>query len=629
MDIKPVVLSLISAFALQGCGGGGSDSNTGSPAPTTPPSTEQSILVNDDQVLVNQSVELILYFPEQSISDIQWTQISGPDVSMVVNDAKVLSITVPSTEALSFQADFNLDGQQQTLTKTITPESQSTPLVSRNGHVVSEQNKVSLRTFVDSSIVQNSIDWQQLSGPTVTLRDTEGELAIFFDAPNVSQDEVIEIQVSAQDSQGNELQDTVSILVEHKAEIPNNAYFDDRVADVKAYNSQSPYADVIVDCVYSNTLSSSCKLEKLPIIAQDTLTPTIDDIMDRVVVSHPWMGDRFKAFLEQYDEHDDFKNLLRATTAVVVSYDIRPAFYWAATGAIYLDPNFLWLTPEERDTMNESPDYRSNFGETLQFEMLWRYVKDNDYANGYFPVNSRPTRSLDDIQYNLGYLLYHELAHANDFLPKSGWSSLDADDRVLDATLNNSTQSDLLDIAYPLASQTLKGLAQVRYAGNTATAQENSYLPEDIANIFEPDGAVYFYSYSSTREDYAMLFEELMMYTRYGISRDIAITNNAPSGSSGSEFTVAWGQRGRISESQILQRMLFATERVLPEFNAVAAINALPPIQMHTAGNSWTDNLVLGDAKPGSLAKALLKSSANQRPVTTGAGYYHKPLPKH
>ena len=629
MDIKPVVLSLISAFALQGCGGGSSDSNTSTPTPTTPPSSEQSILVNDDSILVNQSVELILYFPGQSLSNIQWTQIGGPDVSMVVDDAKVLSITVPSAEALTFQADFMLDGQQQTLTKTITPDTQSTSLVSRFGHVVSEQNKVSLRTFIDSSIVQNSIDWQQLSGPTVTLRDTEGELAIFFDAPNVSQDEVIEIQVSAQDSQGNELQDTVSILVEHKAEIPNNAYFDDRVADVKAYNSQSPYADVIVDCVYSNSLSSSCKLEKLPIIAQDTLTPTIDDIMDRVVVSHPWMGDRFKAFLEQYDQHDDFKNLLRATTAVVLSYDVRPAFYWAATGAIYLDPNFLWLTPEERDTMNESPDYRSSFGQTLQFEMLWRYVKDNNYANGYFPVNSRPTRSLDDIQYNLGYLLYHELAHANDFLPKSGWSSLDSDDRVLDAALKNSSQSDLLDVAYPLASQTLKNLAQVRYAGNTATALENSYFPEDIANFFEPDGAVYFYSYSSTREDYAMLFEELMMYTRYGISRDIAITNNAPSGSSGSEYIVAWGQRGRMSENQILQRMQFATERVLPEFDAVSAINALPPARLHTSGISWTDNLVLGNAKPGSLAKALLKSSANQRPVSTEAGYYHKPLPKH
>ena len=120
--------------------------------------------------------------------------------------------------------------------------------------------------------------------------------------------------------------------------------------------------------------------------------------MSRVVVSHPWMGERFKAFLEQYDQNDDFKNLLRATTAIVISYDVRPSFYWAATGAIYLDPNYLWLTQAERDTINEAPDYRSGFGAELQFEMLWRYVKDNDYANQYFPLEQRVNRNTNKFE---------------------------------------------------------------------------------------------------------------------------------------------------------------------------------------------------------------------------------------
>ena len=74
-------------------------------------------------------------------------------------------------------------------------------------------------------------------------------------------------------------------------------------------------------------------------------------------------GQRFKEFLETMDPHGDFKNLLRATTAIVISYDVRPSYYWVVTGAIHLDPDNLWLTPDERDTINQAPDYRASFGE--------------------------------------------------------------------------------------------------------------------------------------------------------------------------------------------------------------------------------------------------------------------------
>ena len=101
----------------------------------------------------------------------------------------------------------------------------------------------------------------------------------------------------------------------------------------------------------------------------------------------------------------------------MISHDAPFLLYWVVTGAIYLDPDDLWLTPSQRDTINEAPDYRSNFGDDLNFVMPWRYVKDNQYASLGVPITVRADRTLAQINPDLAFLLYHEPAHANDFFP--------------------------------------------------------------------------------------------------------------------------------------------------------------------------------------------------------------------
>ena len=94
------------------------------------------------------------------------------------------------------------------------------------------------------------------------------------------------------------------------------------------------------------------------------MTPDIEDILNRTLVSHQWMK-RFEQYLRDSVVGQDMLNLLRGVTAVVISAEVRPSFYWAVTGAIYLDAD-NWLTPVERDTLNEAPDYRAGFGAELQ-----------------------------------------------------------------------------------------------------------------------------------------------------------------------------------------------------------------------------------------------------------------------
>jgi len=619
--------------SLSACGGGGGSAST-TPTPVTPvtPTPTESILIPDQQLLRNDSIELILTRSDNTaISNITWQQTSGPQVNIVTDHTQVLAFTATEAGSYSFSVQYQINGQSEQATKSFTVNEQQSQITARLGQQVAAENKVSLRAFLNSNIQTSSLIWQQTAGTATDLGETNGQLAIYFDAPQVSQPQLLTFEVAGQDNTGQSYQDTVSILVSPKPTISNIAYFDDRVADVFPYDSNSPYADSLVGCVYSNNLSSSCTFNQLPLIADDTLSPTVDQIMKRVVVSHKWMGDRFKTFLEQHDVNGDFKRLLRATTAVVISYDVRPAFYWAATGAIYLDPEFLWLSADERDTINEAPDYRSNFGDSLQFDFLWRFVKDNDYASQGYSRSLRQTRTLDDLEVRLAYLLYHELAHANDFFPSSLWGNYQSTERLLDVATKGLSQSDQLEVQYPLQSQLIKDLAQVRFGGSQATDSQKAVLPSDVSPEFEPDGGVYFYSFFTKREDFAMLFDELMMHARYGVQRDVAITNNPSGNASGHDFIVQWGQRGRIAEPQLFNRALFTANRVLPEFDAQTALENLPNATLMRTGDSWLDNLSLPIPFKENLANSLMKMESTRQhpPRLPEYHFYEKPLPKH
>lgn len=583
------------------------------------------------ETIVNQSVNFFLYFPNKVITDIKWTQTSGPVTVFLANTSKVIAFTPSIAGEYQFDVSFNNNGESQQLSHFLTVLDEVSVINARLDHAVLEQNNVSLRAEISADIAIDSISWEQLSEEKVTF--IENGLSVNFEAPRVDKDTLLTFEVKGT-ANGILVSDTVTILVEDSDLIKNNAYFKDRTASTFPYDNTGPYAQDIVNCVYSNQLTSSCPLEKLPLIAHQSLTPTVEDIMSRVVVSHQWMGDRFRDFLLHNDNNNDFKNLLRATTAIVISYDVRPSFYWAATGAIYLDPKNFWLSPDERDTINESPDYRASFGRELQFTMPWRYIKDNDYATDYPSETIRITRNENDSLYRLASLLYHELAHANDFFPKTEWFIHDQSSRVLDAALSTNFESDNLAIAYPLFGDEIYALAQVSFSGETATSFQKSYLPSDIKDFFKIEVANDYYNYSSPREDYAMLFEELMMQTRYQVLRDTAVTN-LPSGENTSirDYIVAWGQRGRIGETNIKDRVEFVTKRILPEFESAMIIANLPPPIAMIEGDDWLDNLSISPTVTGkdSNVKAMNADKFNSRlyPGVTGKRtYYHKELPE-
>ncbi|RZO18779.1 MAG: hypothetical protein EVB03_09455 [SAR92 clade bacterium] len=637
------VLSLSLLFILSSCGGGGSAKTTTVTPPTFEPPGE--VIQIESEVSLGQSTELVLYAPDSDISNILWRQTAGADLEFYAKDSKVIGFTPAESGSYGLEVDYTIDGSTtNTISHTFTVDDNQSQLSVRLGHAVVEGNAVSLVSYATNDSESNEIDksswrWTQTKGPSVVFSElsTNGQVAVFFDAPNVDEDTVLKFALAGE-IEGEGHTDEIAILVENSTiSVPlDDAPFTNRVANVFLYNPNSPAGEQLINCVYSNnTKYDDCNFGQSPLIAQVTTSPTVDDIMNRVIVSHQWMGDQFKKFLENYDTNDDFKNLLRATTAVVISYDIRPSFYSPTLGAIYLDPDDLWETPAQRDTINQAPDYRADFGAELQFEMPWRYVKDNAYAYYSYPLRYRLSRSLDDSKYSFASLLYHELAHANDFFPSTRWLTYSNSTTVYDAVVEvynaNQILSDYLQDNYPLDALYASGgqneltrLAQVRFQDpSLVTQQQIEYTMTDVANMFKTEGAPQFYSYSSTREDLAILFDGFMMFARYGVSRDVAVSDQQYS-------DIVWGQRGRIGESWIKPRVSFVATRVLPEFTSAATVvqNLSSPTALQDS-KSWRESVVVDELSEFSLTPSLRTSPTDSRLVPRDGVPRHRGLEPH
>jgi hypothetical protein len=204
---------------------------------------------------------------------------------------------------------------------------------------------------------------------------------------------------------------------------------------------------------------------------------------------------------------------------------------------------------------------------------------------------------LDDIRLPLAYLLLHELAHANDFLPPQIQGALRNDLPVLDVVNSFVGQrvSDQLTAGFPLLSNIWINLAAVKFLGEQATAAQMGFTPQFVGDTFKMDGAAMPYAFTTQFEDLATLFDELMLLYLFDVVRDNAITDKpAVPSSNDNDYIVAWGQRSRIKDALVKQRALFIEERLLPNLDLSAYIaNLDDPIEMRI-GEGWLDNLVLG-----------------------------------
>lgn len=385
-----------------------------------------------------------------------------------------------------------------------------------------------------------------------------------------------------------------------------------------AADAESAYADVLVGCVLAETDSESCTLTTLPLLGQEKANPSIDDVLARTVISHSWMGVRFRQVLQTMP--NDILSLMKGVTAIVIASDIRPSFYFWGTGAIYIDPAHLWLTNNEKATISKDPDFRADFGIDMSFVSLYRYVTGTQYAWDYFDLEGNDTRTLSDIEGQFAAMLFHELAHANDAFPPPELAHLDRAMSLVDAfhSLADRGISEQLAAHQPLNSQMWIDLAEVLYLGATATPTQRGLTAAQVGLELESDGANDDYAYVDSWEDLAMLVEEVMMHYHYGIDREIAYTN-MPTGEDARYcdfYVVGWGVRNRISDPLVRSRMEFGLQLVLDKADVSQYLQGLPSQWRMVNGRDWCTIQNRGMSTENPAAKNTLSAVTAAAPKT-------------
>ncbi len=345
---------------------------------------------------------------------------------------------------------------------------------------------------------------------------------------------------------------------------PPSSVTDIDLSNLSVFDDTGEYADQLVVCAQADTSSESCTLNTLPLIGLEAGDASALKIMQRVVVSHDWMGERFKQLLEEMPV--ETLPLFNSVSIIVIDDDIRPSFYWTLTGAIYLDPANLWLTNQEKFDITQKPDYRSDFGKELAVIPAWRYVINNQRAYQYYPLDGGEERTVDDIKLRFYSLVFHELAHANDFAPASSFYLLDRAATIVEALnkISNNRISDILYQSYPLQSDELYGLGAVLYHGKIATAEQKQITPSYAGALMHNDAANSMYSYSNRREDLAELFEAILMKKYFSLEMDMAFVNN-PQGDDlvCDDYIIGWGSRNRLANPLVKVRAEQVAEQIL------------------------------------------------------------------
>lgn len=330
------------------------------------------------------------------------------------------------------------------------------------------------------------------------------------------------------------------------------------------YRSDSPYASVLSECALVEDYTQACTLDFLPFITQATPDFTRDDILDRLLVTHAWMGDRFAALLN--DAPESLIPLFGSVTAISIGSTIRPSNYWVGTGAIQLDPEGLWLSVLEKANVSIEEDFRSGFGDELQFWYFETMRSGSEAAVRYYSLTDRQERPFEDIKIPMYRLLYHELAHAVDYLPPESVATLDSSLTPFLALVANEHLflSPRLINDFPLYSQTLFDLGRVRYRGEVATDLQKSFNPGFVGTEMANDGAAGFYGYSTEREDFAMLFTQVMMKLSFDLDIYIAFVNKPVDEDDFfcDELLVGWGQKNRLADSLLMPRARWVLESI-------------------------------------------------------------------
>lgn len=353
---------------------------------------------------------------------------------------------------------------------------------------------------------------------------------------------------------------------------------------------QGPFANDLLFCATPVIFADLCSFNRLPLLSMDGSTPTVEAIMQRVIVSHDWMAERLETMLRELPA--DILQLMGSLTSITIGADIRPAYYLPVSAGMYLDAAYFWVDASENDTISQEEDYRTEYARKVRFTDLARYVKDGRRAFSY-AEDAGGNRNPADVNKIAANLLFHELAHANDYFPSSERAGLNLQNTPYDVITSRQSLSTRLQEAMPLTSERLVAMGQVLYQGIEPTTEQKQIGSLAIGNLFSPDGAADLYAYSSNAEDLAMLFQEAMMRINYGVERELAFANypDDVDNASCEDYIITWAVRGRVGAPQVKRRARWVVDQIMPNSGYANLVQAFPNQTAMKTGVDWCAHL--------------------------------------
>lgn len=551
------------------------------------------LFARTEQAKANANVELIALACGAPISAPLWEQSAGTPVSFLSARSQAITFEPASPGQLAFRFSY-VDAQGKSQSRTVqfavsAADAQAAPVI-RGEPSVWPSSATSLRVWLPgyTSTQLNGATYQWTSSvlASTTLLNTSAPNLII--TPNaVTDDTVAPIRVDVRLQDGTALTQVFNLLVAKPDANANSGVAFKDAAQVYPYVvANNPYASLLKKCTYARSISydpdiavdTLCTLSDLPVLGTVGAggVPSVEQIMQRVLVSNDWMGANFERLLREQDNSGQLRRMLASTTAVVIGGRVRPSFFWSLTGAIYLDADYLWLTPEQRDTISERPDYRGALSAPFSFQLSYAdYEPMQGNAAPYLTVASRGTRSMSDLRSDILSLMVHELTHAADNIPSTQFNYLSQYSYPVEASYNYKltglNATGRLQSTYPLRCRDCFKLGAVLFQSWAPTSAQKALTAADIVRLFEPDDASDFYAYSVTNpdtaltspEDTAMLAEEAIMQLSYGFRRKVYILNQKIVNGK-FQYTFEWGQSSRIGKPSVRQRAALVLSNTAP-----------------------------------------------------------------
>jgi PGF-pre-PGF domain-containing protein/PGF-CTERM protein len=183
--------------------------------PTVDAGSDQTVS-GGDEVQLNASSSSD---PDGDTLSYEWTQLTGPDVTLLVNESATPTFTAPDVDedtTLSFEveaSDGNGGSDTDTVNVTVIGNAQPTADAGPDQEV-NETTEVQLdasgSSDPDGDVVTYS--WEQVAGPSVALADNSTATPSFT-APNVSADTTLTFEVTTRDGNGGTDTDVVNVTV--------------------------------------------------------------------------------------------------------------------------------------------------------------------------------------------------------------------------------------------------------------------------------------------------------------------------------------------------------------------------------------------------------------------------------